>query len=458
MIRQLLPAARPATRPTNAPGLRTQSARPRDAAVDVRFIAVLLFACLVVAASPLRAQEDDLSGLDTAEVTADEELESDAVAREALMQDVRAFQQAIAELEADGGAFAPALSEQLLGLGLALQRNGDHESAIQVFKRGVHLARINEGLYSRRQLALLQGEIASHVALGAFSEADERQRYLYRVQARTLSDTNRGEALMQHALWQRQAFEAGLGEEPFARLTRMWSLYRLALTELVESEGETSTELLPPLYGMLRAQYLLSGFVGEMTTGRYRTHGVYPDEHSQQIAYRNQSFKQGSAVIRAIYDVRVAQEDASLADSVDSLLMLADWKLWHGKRNEAMESYANLYSELAADADAQALVQSLLNKPQPLPNLAGVRALPPPLVERDGERNGERDGLLLLEFGVTDRGRVVDLERLDDYPQNDDMADDIMRRLRNTPFRPRFSDGMPVATEGIRWAYDTSIW
>ncbi|MEE4277209.1 MAG: hypothetical protein V2I82_01935 [Halieaceae bacterium] len=380
----------------------------------------------------------------------DEPLESDERAREALMLDVRAYQQAIAELEISEGAFSPKLSEQLLGLGLALQRNGDHPGAIKVFKRGVHLARINEGLYSRRQLALLQGEIASHIAIGAFTEADERQRYLYRVQARTLSDTTRGEALMQHALWQRQAYEAGLGEEPVARLTRMWSLYRLALSEFVDAEGETSPELLPPLYGMLRAQYLLSGFVGEQSNGRFRFTGIYPSEHSSQVAYSNESYKQGSAVIRAIYDVRLAQEGATLVDSIDSMLMLADWKLWHGKRNEAIETYGRLYTELADKDAAKDLIDDVFSRPEPLPNIRGVRALPPP--------ESERDGMLLLEFGVTDRGRVVDLERIDEYPGNDDRAGEIMRRLRQTPFRPRFSDGLPVKTEGIRWAYDTTRW
>ncbi|MEM1188864.1 MAG: hypothetical protein AAGI72_10080 [Pseudomonadota bacterium] len=378
------------------------------------------------------------------------ELESEARAREALMLDVRDYQQAIAAIEAETGAFAPQLSEQLLGLGLALQRNGDHEAAVQTFKRGVHLARINEGLYSQGQLALLQGEIASHVALGAFTEADERQRYLYRVQARTLSDSNRGEALMQHALWQRQAYEAGIGEEPVTRLTRMWSLYRLALTEYVDVEGESSTALLPPLYGMLRAQYLLSGFVGETSKGRYRTRPRYVEESAQQTAYSNQSYKQGNAVIRAIYDVRVSQDDASIEDSVESLLMLADWKLWHGKRNEALETYGRLYTELAENEAAKAIVDREFAEPHALPKVDGVRALPPPVAEREG--------VLLLEFDVTDRGRVVDLERLDEHPQNDARAEDIMRRLRQTPFRPSFSDGMPVRTEGIRWAYDVSIW
>lgn len=388
----------------------------------------------------------------------DETLASEAEAREALMQDVRAYEAAIAELEARDGAFSSNLSEQLLGLGLALQRNGDHEAAISVFKRGVHLARVTEGLYSERQLALLKGEIASHVALGSLSEADERQRYLYRVQSRALPDRSRGQALMQHALWQRQAYEAGLGEEPFNRLTRMWSLYRLALTELVKTEGENSPTLLPPLLGMLRAQYLLSGFVGETTTGRFRTGGVYPDEESTQVAYRSQSYKQGSAVIRAIYDLRVAQADANFIDSIDSMVMLADWKFWHGKRNEALETYARLYEELAAQDDAEVLVKAIFDEPRPLPNIAGVRALPEPVPEGPGR--------LLLEFSVTDRGRVLDLVRLDERPeaggeyneQFNDKAEDIMRRVRQTLFRPRFSDGMPVRTDKVRWAYDISDW
>lgn len=377
-------------------------------------------------------------------------LESEESARESLMSDVREYLQRIQDLEASEGAFAPGLTEDLLGLGLALQRNGDHEQAVKMFKRGIHLSRVNEGLYSRRQLALLKGEIASHMALGAFEEADERQRYLYRVQAKTLSDVTRGQALMQHALWQRQAYEAGIGEQPFTRLINMWSLYRLALTEFAQVDGDTSPTLLPPLYGMLRAQYLISGFVGETTNGQFRTGGVYGGEESQQIGYRNQAFKQGSAVIRAIYDVKIAQSESDLMDTAQLMLMLGDWQLWHGKRNDAFATYTEIYTELAKDEAAQELREQLLGTPQPLPNLAGVRALPEPLTEQEG--------LLLLEFGVSDRGRVTDVVRLDDNVRNDEKADDIISRLRRTPFRPRISDGMPVETEGLRWAYDISAW
>ena len=89
-------------------------------------------------------------------------------------------------------------------------------------------------------------------------------------------------------------------------------------------------------------------------------------------------------------------------------------------------------------------------QPQPLPALRGVRAFP--------QSQEHEEGMLLLEFGVTSRGRVVDLERLDDNPANDAKASNIMRRVRQTVFRPRISDGLPVDTAGVVVAYDISQW
>ena len=70
--------------------------------------------------------------------------------------DEQAWHQAIMQLESRGGAYASGLSESLLGLARTLQSQGRHEEAIRVYRRGVHLIRINEGLYTTRQIPLLQ--------------------------------------------------------------------------------------------------------------------------------------------------------------------------------------------------------------------------------------------------------------------------------------------------------------
>jgi len=374
---------------------------------------------------------------------------------EALQQaeaaNVRRYRELISRLELEGGAYNPALTEPILELGMALQQAGLHGEAIDLLKRGVHLARVNNGLYSEVQLALLESEIKSHIALGQFSAADERHRYLYRVQQRTLKDAGRGLALMRQARWQRRAYELELDEDGFSRLIKMWNLHRMALAEFAETNGDASPTLLPPLYGMLRAQYLISGSSGENSTGRFQRDGFsVRGEESRFNASRGQGYRQGDSVIRAIFDVQAAQPESDRLSRAEVLTMMGDWRLWHGRYSNAMEAYAEAIIELAPAENAQDYMQAVFGAPIPLPALTGIRPLP--------ERVPPERSDLLLTFTVDERGRVRDLARLDDSERNLGIANRIMRTLRGTIFRPRFETGEPVPTTGIEWAYDTSLW
>lgn len=367
-------------------------------------------------------------------------------------QSISRYRDVITRLEDQGGAYNPALTEPLLELGMALQQSGMHAEAIDLLKRGVHLARINNGLYSEIQLALLESEIKSHLALGQFEEADDRHRYLYRVQQRTLTDAGRGFAFMQQAKWQRRAYELELDENGFNRLINMWNLHRMALTEFAAADGDASPTLLPPLHGMLRAQYLMSGSMGENSAGRFQRAGfrIRGDDEGRLYAYRGQSYKQGDSVIRAIFDVRAAQADSTPLARAEVLAMMGDWRLWHGRYTEALDAYAEAIIELASVDGAEEGLQALFGAPVALPALEGIRPLPEPASPDAAD--------LLLEFTVDERGRVRDLTRLDDSEASVGIVNRIMRTLRATPFRPRFDTGEPVATTGIQWAYDTDQW
>lgn len=374
------------------------------------------------------------------------------VLRQTQSESIQRYRDAISRLEVEGGAYNHALTEPLLELGMALQQSGRHAEAIDLLKRGVHLARINNGLYSEIQLALLESEIRSHVALGQFEEADDRHRYLYRVQQRTLTDAGRGFAFMRQAQWQRRAYELELDENGFNRLINMWNLHRMALAEFVDSDGNASATLLPPLYGMLQAQYLMSGSVGENSAGHFQRAGfrLRDDDEGRLYAYRGQSYKQGDSVIRTIFDVQAVQDDSNPLARAEVLAMMGDWRLWHGRYREALEAYAEAIIELASADGAQDSMQALFGAPVPLPALEGIRPLPEPISPDKAD--------LLLEFTVDERGRVRDLTRLDDGEASVGIVNRIMRTLRGTPFRPRFDTGEPVATTGIKWAYDTNQW
>ena len=72
--------------------------------------------------------------------------------------------EAISRIEASQRRLRRRPAEQMLSLGLALQQQDRHGEAIEVFKRGVHLARINNGLYCPDQVPLLGRDPELHRA------------------------------------------------------------------------------------------------------------------------------------------------------------------------------------------------------------------------------------------------------------------------------------------------------
>ena len=146
---------------------------------------------------------------------------------------ILAYNRAIKETESREGAYGSSLSESLLGLALILQSQGRHDEAIKLFKRGAHLARINEGLHCEQQLPFVRGEIASQKAQQNYAQADQRQNYLYHIQTKSIgSDAALADAHMEYAQWQYDVYQLGLEEKNYARLIDMWELYRLAFNDI----------------------------------------------------------------------------------------------------------------------------------------------------------------------------------------------------------------------------------
>ena len=361
----------------------------------------------------------------------------------------RALQAAITDLESEYGAYSPVLPERLLSLGLALQAEGRHAEAAAVFKRGTHLARVSTGLYSTDQLPLLESEIISLQALGDYRAVDERQRYLERVQSKAdLTPEQRVRGLLQQGDWQRQAFLLSLDEEPGLRLLQMWEYYRLALSEVLERQGEASPDLLPPLYGMLQAQYLIAGYRWAEPADDFGN-GFGNSTRPLASSYLRDNFSKGQAVLKAIYDLERLHSATDPAAPVRARTLMGDWLLFHGDREGAMTAYAEAFAELADDAAAQALRTELFGEPVPLPALEGINVHGPLAVEGDGD--------ILLGLAVAADGKVSNLERLDDSGEANGLANRLMRALRKTPFRPRFdlASGTPVATDNLVMAYDS---
>jgi hypothetical protein len=286
-----------------------------------------------------------------------------------------------------------------------------------------------------------------------YALADERQNYLYRVQMRSLGSGDAlTEALMQQAKWQYTAYQLDQGPQAYTHLMSMRDLYQQAMQDVVGREGEKSAKLLPPLNGMLQAQYLISGY-------DWREPAQVFDEEPQRLsesllrfkAYSAESYEQGSAILETMAGIEQqhgAQDSTALARN---LVMLGDWHLWNGRTRDAWQAYRDAETELARSGDAQAHMQQLFGEPVALPDIEDLSPLPPTVDPKQAD--------VLLAFGVSEEGRVQDLQRMDNDQADDNETDDkqasrLMRQLRRTTSRPRFESGQPVETEQLVKAFN----
>ena len=242
----------------------------------------------------------------------------------------------IESMETNGGAFAPGLTEQLLGLGLNLQALDRHAEAAKVLKRGVHVSRVQSGLYAADQIPLLRAEIRSLIALGRFDEVDEHQRYLARVESEALTGTPASiAALIDQGEWAEQAWDLGLGDQEALpeHLARSWEYYRLAYNQSTQLYGERSLELLKPLEGMLRLQYRFAGLQRENASNSRLDGSSYRQTSALGGAYRR-----GEAVLSTIFGLKLVN-GSSAGEQARDLTRLGDWARWMGRRSDSRSYY-----------------------------------------------------------------------------------------------------------------------
>ena len=109
-----------------------------------------------------------------------------------LTRSIASYETRIAELEAGAGPHAAGLVEARSSLGMLYQRAGDHGQAIAVLRDALQSVRVNEGLHSMSQLAILEAIIDSRVALGARDELRRDYEYLFWLYQRNYGEGNAG--------------------------------------------------------------------------------------------------------------------------------------------------------------------------------------------------------------------------------------------------------------------------
>lgn len=144
----------------------------------------------------------------------------------------------VEELESEFGPFDSRLSEPLLSTGDMLAESGDYHGAINYIERALHVLRINQGLYSEPQIAIVERLVEYNVALEDWAAVDENFRYLEFLYNRLYDEGGMkwDYGIAQVADWHVIAINHNLGDDLEEHLRQANKLFKLRLAYAEQDE------------------------------------------------------------------------------------------------------------------------------------------------------------------------------------------------------------------------------
>ncbi|MEO0437109.1 MAG: hypothetical protein AAF098_09395, partial [Pseudomonadota bacterium] len=261
-------------------------------------------------------------------------------------ESVDELQKKLTTLELRGGPLNPVLVPTLGQLGAAYMGEKRYAEAIRYYRRGIHLARVNDGLNAASQVSMLEQMITALVRQENFAEADKQQAYLYRIKR---WQKERGkpellEATLRYADWMRGAYLGDLDDARYPRLVGLNDVYEDAMEEIESADGGDSPELLPYLQGRIELSYLISVYPGEQEagfTGRATPAGQFQAADEAQLRFwrmRDHNFRYGLRALKRKEEIIRIEKGEATKESIDARIAIADWYQWHRRYAEAIRN------------------------------------------------------------------------------------------------------------------------
>jgi len=372
-----------------------------------------------------------------------------------LAQAAEQYQEAIREQEAQG-AWAPGLSQDLMGLGRALQEMGEHQEAIPVFERAGHVARVNRGLYTLDQLPALEERIDSHLALGQWEEADQQQQYSFYLYSRAMGQNDPAlvEVMRDFAHWNLSVHFRGM-EETSGRLLDAYRLFNAAHELLLQVESDNLERQLAYLDSLAGVAWLVARTRLSNDPTSLRGNRAFSETRmvnfrgGTRATYQVNGFSQGEAALQRAVDLqrrRAEQGVGGVLEIAEALARLGDWYLMFDRRRASIEAYRQAWDLLQVSDTARPA--DLFDEVRILPrftNFPEQRRLampgPPEAVER---------GYVDVRLDANRYGRARDVEVIGGDPVTiDEVESRVARDLSSMRLRPRLENGEPVDAEDV---------
>ena len=138
------------------------------------------------------------------------------------------------------------------------------------------------------------------------------------------------------------------------------------------------------------------------------------------------------------------------------LLLLGDWYLLFGRRQDAAEYYANAWNLLSNQPNAIPLINAYFGRVVAMPTFAGEDAESLEVASVKAGNASLRSDYADIMFDVSDNGVVRNVRMVSAETEENRMQLSKLRRMeRDSYFRPLIKDGVPQNSKGnvMRYRY-----
>lgn len=347
-------------------------------------------------------------------------------------------------IEREGRQTDPRLARANAGLATVYHDARRHDMAAPRLVAAIGVLRRNEGLFNEDQLPLLEKLADSLTDLGRLEDAQRTQSYRLRVADKRYGDVDPRRIAVVESVgrWYARvgAFDAARG------------LLEGALAEVEAAHGGDSLELVGLLTALaecnrLQLQTPAASALVSADADRFSMFHDQPPPAALTVTPRQLS-GDGEAWLERAAAIVDGHPDASPVRIADVHTQLGDWYQLRQQTGPAMDNYRLAWKAAKnSELEGKPLTEALFGAPVLLycqrPGFWDRYAGRP--VEEVEIRSVE------LELTVTAEGVIADPVVKSDA-DNPDYVDATLRTARTARYRPRMSEGEPVATPGVTFA------
>ena len=337
------------------------------------------------------------------------------------------FEAAIDIFKSNENQLSGMLINPLLGLGAAQAGSGKLGLASRTFERAVHISHVNEGPHNLGQIEILEMLAETNLRMGETEDAKNNQDMIYALNVRHFENNS---LQMIPALFRRAEWQSRTGYVLDERAT-----YRRIIRIIETTAGKDDITLIPPLLKL--------------------GHSYFSVDTSQSASYQSVTASTGAIYLKRA--VRIAEEnpDSDWILLSKAKLAIGDYYIFRSEQSRARKAYVDAWNILSAEPDRLAERHATLEQitpltSDPIPKFVGKATR----ADRQMQNSSLREGRIIATYGVSSRGRVIELKIIETTPVDyDNLRRLVHRRIRSQVFRPRHEDGLAVDTHDLPFSH-----